>query len=243
MARFTNGWVKIHRSLLNDRYDGVDIGLLTWLIMAANYQDGKSKAGSKSGRIEVKRGQVVTSICEIANELKWDRRTIRKRLKIFQNEGIISAKIDNHGCIITICNYDSYQSVDDDPCTAQRTALCTTPCTTPCTAPCTHNKEYKELKETKEGEETRGRARRIPQEQVDQFLDAYFDEIEKHYGKRLLKTSILSDLASRIIAEVGLDRSIALAAAFCASNRKYYISRAHSLDVMLADLSQLDAFA
>lgn len=242
MARFTNGWVKIHRSLLNDRYDGFDIGLLTWLIMAANYQDGKSKAGTKSGRIEVKRGQVVTSISEIANELKWDRRTIRKRLKIFQNEGIIYAKVDNHGCIITICNYDSYQAIENDPCTAPRTTLCTTPCTTPCTAPCTHNEEYKESKELNKGEQTRVRAR-VPQDQVDTFLDVYVGEIEKHYGKRLLKTSILSDLASRIIAEVGLERSIALAGAFCASNKKYYLRRAHSLDVMLADLSQLDAFA
>lgn len=239
MARFTNGWVKIHRSLLSDRYDGFDIGILTWLIMAANYQDGKSKAASKSGRIEVKRGQVVTSICEIANELKWDRRTIRKRLKIFENEGIISAKVDNHGCIITICNYDLYQSIDEDPCTAPRTALCTTPCTAPCTAPCTHNKELKKgsIKEIK-----KGNRRDIPPEAVDNFLEVYFSGIENRYGKRPKKTSILSDLASQIISDIGLERSLALATHFCASNREYYVKRAHSLDVMLKDLAIIDMF-
>lgn len=91
------------------------------------------------------------------------------------------------------------------------------------------------------GESSYARARAAPVDKdVDNFLNVYCTAMEKHYGKRPLKTSKLIDLATEIIAEVGLDRSVALAGHFCASNREYYVKRMHSLDVMLADLAILD---
>ena len=150
MARFQNGWVKIHRKMFDGRYDGWDIAILIWLILNANYEDGKSRANAKSGRIIVKRGQLITSISEIGNALKWDRRTIAKRLKIFEKEGIIELTMSNHGALITLCNYDKYQSQDDDDISLPSTALCTTPsttlCTTPSTTPSSHIKELKKLR-------------------------------------------------------------------------------------------------
>ena len=91
------------------------------------------------------------------------------------------------------------------------------------------------------GEYNYARARAAPVDKdVDNFLNVYCTAMEKHYGKRPLKTSKLIDLATEIIAEVGLDRSVALAGHFCASNREYYVKRMHSLEVMLADLAILD---
>lgn len=245
MARFTNGWVKIHRKMADPEWSQLlDInskGLLMELLLMANYKPGRFRIDNKV--ITLEPGQIVTSIQELMTRLQTSKFIIKTRLDLLTQLGTITQKTGQRGRIITICKYKEYQ---DDTSNHLPTVLPTllpteSPTVLPTLLP--HNEEVKELKEIKEGEETRGRARSTPQEQIDKFLDVYFAEIEKHYGKRLLKTSILSDLARRIIAEVGLDRSIALAVAFCASNRDYYIRRAHSLDVMLADLSQLDAFA
>lgn len=112
MGRFSGGWVKISRSLCDGSYDVIDIGILFWLICNANYVDGKALARSGHKRIAVPRGTLVTSVKEMELALGCARGLIRKRLKNFENEEIITIKTTNTGSIITICNYDKYQSME-----------------------------------------------------------------------------------------------------------------------------------
>jgi hypothetical protein len=112
MGRFTGGWVKINRSLCDGTYDATDIGILFWLICNANYTDGKSLARSGHKRVIVKRGQIMTSVKEMETRLNVARGQLRNRLKNFLEEGILAIETTNTGSIITICNYDKYQSME-----------------------------------------------------------------------------------------------------------------------------------
>ena len=112
MGRFSGGWVKISRSLCDGSYDAIDIGILFWLICNANYVDGKSLARSGHKRVMVKRGSLVTSVKEIESTLGLTRGSTRNRLKNFVEEGILAIETTNTGSIITICNYDKYQSME-----------------------------------------------------------------------------------------------------------------------------------
>lgn len=237
MPRFTNGWVKIHRKMLDGKYDAIDIGLLVWLIANANYTDGKSKIRSNLGRQNVARGQLITSHLEISEKLSISRKTVTKRLKVFQNEGIILQKRDNHGSIITILNYSRYQDTDDASGTTPVATVVATPVATVVATVVAPIEESKEIKEIQEGGEGM-----ILSPPVDQFLDAYCEAMQKQYGRPPKKTKRLRAIASQIISEVGLERSISLAGHFCASNREFYVKRAHALDVMLKDLAIIDMF-
>ncbi len=113
MARFQNGWVKSYRSLFNGDYDVYDIGILMWLIANANYVDGKSLARSGHGRTIIRRGQILTSVREVADALGIANGLVRKRFDNFVKEQILANETTNTGSLITICNYDKYQGVED----------------------------------------------------------------------------------------------------------------------------------
>ena len=117
MGRFNGGWIKISRTLCDGNYDAIDIGILFWLICNANYVDGKSLARSGHKRVIVPRGTLVTSAGEIELALNVARGVLRNRLKNFVEEGILAIETTNAGSIITICNYDKYQSMEgiDEP--------------------------------------------------------------------------------------------------------------------------------
>lgn len=114
MARFSNGWVKVYRSVADGSYDAIDIGLLVWLISNANYVDGKSKIPGKIGRINLMRGQLATSIKEIGTSLSLSDQSVRTRLKSFENQQTITRESTHRGTIITILNYDKYQCIENE---------------------------------------------------------------------------------------------------------------------------------
>jgi hypothetical protein len=115
MARFTKGWIKMWRVLLEpdslNKFDGYSFSIFGYLIMMANWQDGET-IHRKTSIITVKRGQVLTSDKEISEITQFSRKIVRSRLKLLHHFGRIVVNRDNHGTIITICNYDRYQSIE-----------------------------------------------------------------------------------------------------------------------------------
>jgi hypothetical protein len=116
MTMSGGGWVQIHRSLLEH-----DIWLRerftrgqAWvdLIMLASYADHAVIQGNHS--IRVHRGQVLTSQTALAKRWKWDRETVRRFFRLL--ESLIMCHIetskatDTGYTLITIVNYDSYQT-------------------------------------------------------------------------------------------------------------------------------------
>lgn len=112
MARFDKGWVKIHRrAILGDIGSNyLRGGLFGTLIVIANVQD--SMVSWKGKPRKLCRGEVVTSLRELADLGEVDRTTVLRHLNYLVLRETISIEKSNRGILITIKNYDKYQSYD-----------------------------------------------------------------------------------------------------------------------------------
>lgn len=100
------GWVKLHRKLLEWKWygDAHMVHLLVHLLLTATHEDRKYKG------LTIKRGQVVTSIKELAEALGASETSTRRRMKRLKSGGFLTIKVAHRITTITICNYDSYQT-------------------------------------------------------------------------------------------------------------------------------------
>lgn len=139
--RFKNGWIKLHRDLF-EKYD-TDFrasAIFIWLIAKANIKDGRNELLRQ--RVKLKRGQLVTSERELFERTGWARKTVHRVLKKLQKEGSISLLRSPLGTIVTIENYEQYQSSDN----GGYTTGYTTEYTTGYTTGYTHSEERKKVR-------------------------------------------------------------------------------------------------
>lgn len=106
------GWVKLHRKLLEWEWyeDAHMVHLLVHLLLTASHENREYKG------LTIKRGQVVTSIKELAEALGTPESSTRLRIKRLKNCNFISIKVAHNRTTITICNYDSYQERQTNRC-------------------------------------------------------------------------------------------------------------------------------
>lgn len=107
------GWLKMSRNL-QDHWIWEDPYKLKWwmdLLLMAAWEDTKKLVGRKL--IDVKRGQIVASISFLEHRWGKNHNTIISFLKLLQADGMITKKSTNNVSIITICNYEEYQGVDN----------------------------------------------------------------------------------------------------------------------------------
>lgn len=99
------GWVKLHRKLLEWEWyqDAHMVHLLVHLLLTATHEDRKYKG------LTIKRGQLVTTIKELAETLGTSETSTRRRMKRLKSGGFLTIKVAHNRTTITICNYDSYQ--------------------------------------------------------------------------------------------------------------------------------------
>ena len=122
MGRFTGGWIRIDRRMVHEDI-GAEVELIGfWVVLLswANVFESKIKRSGK--QVVVERGQVVTSISELSARFCVDRKKARRWLAYLESTGRITSKRDNRGTIITICNFDEYQTAGKDSGTATGTA-------------------------------------------------------------------------------------------------------------------------
>jgi hypothetical protein len=106
------GWISIHRKitenwLWKDKPFSRAHAWIDMLIMA-NHTDNKFFLGPEI--IEVKRGQILSSIRKLADRWGWSRMKATRFIDVLQHDQMLIKYCDNHKTILTICNYDSYQS-------------------------------------------------------------------------------------------------------------------------------------
>ena len=96
----------MYRSILNwEWYGDKNTTLLFFhLILTANYMPGEWRGR----RIEV--GQRVTSLTKISQEINMSIKEIRTSLKHLQQTGEVACESTNQYTVITIKNYEKYQS-------------------------------------------------------------------------------------------------------------------------------------
>lgn len=117
MARFDQGWVKVWRlSSHSDLIGNVYLwGIWHWLLLAATWKPSKILWNGQQR--ELPPGSVVFGLEEISKSWKCSRSTVSTWLKYLQKTGRVVYEPSKRGCLITICNWELYQSQDDAVCT------------------------------------------------------------------------------------------------------------------------------
>lgn len=102
-----NGFVAIDRKILKwEWYKDIKVfKLFTHLIFKSNF-----KENSWQGNI-IKRGQLITGLFSLSNETGLSVKEVRTALKKLISTGEISVKATNKFSIITVENYEKYQTV------------------------------------------------------------------------------------------------------------------------------------
>jgi len=105
------GWVKNHREIL-DHWVSQDphmFALWQRLILEANHQDCKKMFNGSLTTI--KRGQLVFGLEAYEGKTGISKKVLRRCMATLEKEGMIGRQRNNKCSIVSIVNYDKYQSV------------------------------------------------------------------------------------------------------------------------------------
>lgn len=114
--RSLSGWIRLHRAVRENwtfkekrkfsRFEAwID------LLLEANHKDNKFILGSEL--VECKRGQIVISKRQLETRWGWSNTKVDNFLELLEKDGMVTHFSDNKKTVITIENYDLYQSSND----------------------------------------------------------------------------------------------------------------------------------
>ena len=164
------GWIKIYQTI-REHWIWERPRYLKWwldLLMLAEWKD--SKRLIKSDLVTIKRGQLIASVHYLQDrwvykdddgvKRKPSEHTILKFLSLLEADQMISRSICpiTRATIIVIVNYDDYQQNSTQPCKG----VSSTPCNDGCNDPCTEDKNKKNIKDNRDGENGKGEKRFSP---------------------------------------------------------------------------------
>lgn len=101
-----NGFVKLDRRITRWRWyhDPNTFRMFVHLILIANYEDCDFQ------KITIHRGQLVTSLASLSRDLGISIRSVRTSLEHLESTGEVTSKNYSKFRVITIQNYDTYQT-------------------------------------------------------------------------------------------------------------------------------------
>jgi hypothetical protein len=101
------GWIALHRQFVEwEWFDKPEmVQLFIYLLISATHDDTQWRG------IDVKRGQVITSLEKISSATSLSVRTIRTCLNRLISTNEITSETTNQYRLITICKYDKYQEL------------------------------------------------------------------------------------------------------------------------------------
>lgn len=108
-----SGWVKIHRSMLDNPVvmkDSDHCMLWMLLLLNATHKPHDTLFGGK--RITLMPGQLITGRKKLARELRVNEHKIDRMLRAFKNEQQIEQQSKPYGSLITIINWHKYQGFE-----------------------------------------------------------------------------------------------------------------------------------
>lgn len=110
------GFVAAQRSLIEHHLfegDASRLGAWVWLFLRAAWKPTPFDVSGKT--ITIERGQLCVSRAQLAKAWGWSPSAVERFLTRLQTEQMIERATGQGRTIITICNYDKYQSVDGKP--------------------------------------------------------------------------------------------------------------------------------
>lgn len=144
-----NGFIKIHRSLLDwEWWDDINtFRLFMTILLLANWKDKRWH-----GKV-IPRGSVWTSVPSLAKKSGLSLQQTKTALNKLKSTGEITDKPTREGRLLTVANYDLYQSYDGEP-TYKPTCGATDeqPTSNQRLTTTEEYKEYKKGKKEKEGD-------------------------------------------------------------------------------------------
>lgn len=105
-----SGYVRIHRDLIGHpsfRNDAEAMAF-AWLIVRAQWKHTRVRYKGRS--FDLKRGQLAISQRDMADALDRDKAWIERLWKRCKDEAMISVSFEAGAAVLTICNYEEYQS-------------------------------------------------------------------------------------------------------------------------------------
>ncbi|HDZ6172017.1 TPA: DnaD domain-containing protein [Staphylococcus aureus] len=107
------GWISIDRSIQNhwlfkEKRTFSKFEAWIYLLMEANHS--KAKVPIENQIVTVERGQRLTSILTLSDLFNWSRFKVKTFLDLLESDGMLEVKTTSKYTLITIVNYDFYQS-------------------------------------------------------------------------------------------------------------------------------------
>lgn len=104
------GWISLHRKLLDSAvFQNADLlKVWIWCLLKATHKDYETMVGMQV--VELKTGQFITGRNKGSDELKLKPSTFRDYLKTLEKMGMIELNPDNKKTLITVANWDKYQT-------------------------------------------------------------------------------------------------------------------------------------
>jgi len=111
--RMDNGWVVINRNIWSGDMRDDPALKFVWitLIVWANWRDGSDRVGRQ--QITLSRGQLVTGRKELSINTGLTEQVVRRCLNDLEMNQRINQESTKNGTVITILNYDKYQSIEN----------------------------------------------------------------------------------------------------------------------------------
>ena len=173
------------------------------LLLHANFTDNDILI--KGQVVKLKRGQQARSEVTLSKSWKWSRNKVRRFLELLKKEGMIESKTTHLTSIISICNYESFQSLDTAGGTANDTSVDTAG-----EHLTKHSKECKEGKKVKQWGKSRFASELISLGAEKQFVDDWMKSrktfTETAFNgtiKQIEKSGLTVNDAVRLSAENG----------------------------------------
>jgi ribosomal protein L16/L10AE len=109
-----NGWIKLYRKSIDSRVfqnEGL-WKVWTWCLLKANHKEQwvSITTGKGTNEILVKPGQFIFGRKTAAKELRMAESSVRNRIEKLKNTQKLDIKTDTHCSIISIINWESYQT-------------------------------------------------------------------------------------------------------------------------------------
>lgn len=109
------GWIKLHRSIREHWIFQDPVLLRIWLDILLTVNHEPAKVRVKNIIVEIGRGQHWTSIKKLAVRWGLDTKTVRTKLHLLENDGMIYVDSrTGYGTLLTVRNYEVYQGFSED---------------------------------------------------------------------------------------------------------------------------------
>ncbi len=120
-----DGWIRLYRKSIDSQVFKNDHlwKLWTWCLMKANHGECwmNVRTGKGETQVHLKPGQFIFGRHSAARELGWPPSTVRNRLTLLENMQNLDTQKGQHYSIVTIRNWDVYQTSEKKDEQAKRT--------------------------------------------------------------------------------------------------------------------------